>query len=444
MSRIKIVLFAANPFGDLRLDQEIQGIQDKLDAAHVRRLKLVPVLATRPGELIDRLRKHQPIIVQFSGHGMRGAGTGPGDRGAGAAPTRDLGPSDSEAGQIILVGEGGRPKPVSQSALVDLFRVRRDNIRIVVLNACYTRDQAEAISRVVDCVIGTSRAITDDAARIFAARFYRSLADRQSVRVAFEESLAELRLEGHEREADIPQLLTREGVDASKLFLVEPQDRTPPSPGSNDGEQGQARRQRIIRVLVRGLGSVLALVLVGVGFRVGCSPGQEVDEAVDVVALARQIGDSFDNPIPPIATYGNSHVPERRLLQAVFLNLPRSGYRDDLILQAVQLLRDQGHFQDRGRVNVEGLVTRLECLRRQRLRWLKETVRPALERPGLKDVPLPNWVWLDFTAGYPEKSRVPLPERAAVNEEIAELERSFLIQPPGSVVDCFDSEQLAD
>jgi hypothetical protein len=35
---------------------------------------------------------------------------------------------------------------MSKEALVSLFRALKDNVRVVMLNACYTRPQAEAIS----------------------------------------------------------------------------------------------------------------------------------------------------------------------------------------------------------------------------------------------------------------------------------------------------------
>ena len=64
--------------------------------------------------------------------------------------------------------------------LGDLFRYRRGKIRLVILNACYTRSEAVAISQHIDCVIGTNTSISDKAARVFAARFYQSLAEERT------------------------------------------------------------------------------------------------------------------------------------------------------------------------------------------------------------------------------------------------------------------------
>ena len=51
----------------------------------------------------------------------------------------------------------------------------RDNIRCVVLNACYSEAQAQAIAEAIDCVVGMTSAVGDDAAIEFATAFYRAL-----------------------------------------------------------------------------------------------------------------------------------------------------------------------------------------------------------------------------------------------------------------------------
>jgi hypothetical protein len=72
----------------------------------------------------------------------------------------------------------------------------------------------------VDCVIGTDRSIQDEAARIFAARLYRSLAAGFPVATAFEEAIIELELQGFEDQALFPQLWSRATVDPMQIFLA--------------------------------------------------------------------------------------------------------------------------------------------------------------------------------------------------------------------------------
>ena len=117
-------------------------------------------------------------------------------------------------------GGQGQPQPVSRSALVDVLRsCDEGNLRLVVLNACDTRPQAEALTEVVDCVVSMNRTITDRAAIKFAASFYGALAFGRSVQKAFDQGVARLRAEGI-AEADTPELLVRAGIDASRVVLV--------------------------------------------------------------------------------------------------------------------------------------------------------------------------------------------------------------------------------
>ncbi len=113
-------------------------------------------------------------------------------------------------------------KSVSKSALVNVLRsCNEGNLRLVVLNACNTRPQAEALTEVVECVVSMNRTITDRAAIKFAASFYGALAFGRSVQKAFEQGVARLSAEGI-AESETPELLMRSGIDASQVTLVGP------------------------------------------------------------------------------------------------------------------------------------------------------------------------------------------------------------------------------
>src|SRR5207237_123739 len=141
---------------------EIRAITAKIRASEDRdKLELVSAWAVRPDDLQQLLLQHRPHVVHFSGHG-------------------------STAEQVILKDQNGQPKPVSKPALVGLFRVLRDNVRVVVLNACHSGPQAEAIAEVIDCAIGMNTEIGDQAAIIFAAAFYQALGFGRDVQTAFD------------------------------------------------------------------------------------------------------------------------------------------------------------------------------------------------------------------------------------------------------------------
>src|SRR4029077_1842377 len=57
------------------------------------------------------------------------------------------------------------PRGVSKSALVNVLRACDEgNLRLLVLNACHTRSQAEVLTTAVDCVVSMNRTISDRAA----------------------------------------------------------------------------------------------------------------------------------------------------------------------------------------------------------------------------------------------------------------------------------------
>jgi hypothetical protein len=196
---VKILLFSANPAGTgaLKLDEEVREIRKRVQAAAHRdliRVEFAP--AARPSDLLEEMNRHEPHVVQFSGHGSEQAG-------------------------ILVCDDRGNAKAVGGDALAALFESTRANVRVVVLSACYSQAQAEAVARVVPCVIGMKDAIGDKAARIFASAFYGALGFGRSVEVAFRQGLTALRLEGISQ-SDLPDLITRSGFKASEIAPVNP------------------------------------------------------------------------------------------------------------------------------------------------------------------------------------------------------------------------------
>jgi CHAT domain len=200
MKFLKVLFLAANPTGmkPLLLDKEIREISAKIRASdHPGSIDLESRWAVRPDDLLQALHEEKPHIVHFSGHG-------------------------SHTNELFLEDDDGSPKPVSTDALVQVFRALKDNVRVVVFNACSTAVQAESLAKVIDCVIGMNQPVSDDAAIVFAASFYRALGFGRSVREAFEIGKAALLLEGIP-EHETPELHVRGGVDPSSLALVAPQ-----------------------------------------------------------------------------------------------------------------------------------------------------------------------------------------------------------------------------
>ncbi len=195
-NKIRILFLAANPKDAvaLRLEEEIRDIDHRIMLAQKKeQFDLVKKGAVRVSDLQLYLNQEKPTIVHFSGHG-------------------------TDDGQIVLEDNNGIGITITPEALARVFKTLKDNVRCVVLNACFSLPQAEAISQHIDCVIGMSSSITDQAAIAFSSAFYLGLASERSVENAFEQGISELMLLKIP-EADIPKLLIRDKIDASKLVL---------------------------------------------------------------------------------------------------------------------------------------------------------------------------------------------------------------------------------
>ena len=197
MNKIKTLFLAANPEDTdrLALDEEIREITSKIRAAEYHdSIELISAWAVRPDDLLQLLNQHKPQIVHFSGHG-------------------------SYSGEIILTDNYGVSKPVSSKALKALFTTLKDNIKVVVLNACYSKEQAKTITGIIDCTVGMSDSIGDKAAITFAASFYRAIGFGRSIKESFDQGITALLLEGFPEE-NTPELLVKSGVDPSQIRVL--------------------------------------------------------------------------------------------------------------------------------------------------------------------------------------------------------------------------------
>jgi TPR repeat protein len=254
MTRIKILFFAADPLSApsygtaprLMLDEDIRRIREKVRAAeHRDSLDFDYHLAARTDDLRQALQEKHPQVVHFSGHGGR-------------------------EGLVFVSPDGQRPHRVDAEALTWAFQAYSGDIRVVVLNACYSLPQAQAIAGVVGCAIGTTHAISDAAAITFASSFYSAVAFGDSVQAAFDKARAALAMD-HFDERETPQLVTRDGVDAAGLVLVRPEEKAPASPWLNLRRWGARQAAVAATVLVVSTGAVFEYVSRAAGV-VGTQP----------------------------------------------------------------------------------------------------------------------------------------------------------------------------
>ena len=196
MSRkIRILFLSASPWGNSRIlvDEEAREISERIHEGPYRdQFEIYNHTAVRPSDLQRYLLMYQPHIVHFSGHGTKGQ-------------------------KIIFAGPHGRGKTVDQRGLADVFALYRNHVRLVLLNACFTRAQARHLSKAVNYSIGTGKGIGDKVSVAFAGAFYRALGFGKSVRDAFESATAELALTKMPRSRGI-ELFVRNGISKKDRF----------------------------------------------------------------------------------------------------------------------------------------------------------------------------------------------------------------------------------
>ncbi|MDJ0593092.1 MAG: metallophosphoesterase [Pleurocapsa sp. MO_226.B13] len=152
----KILFLEANPQRNIDLNEEIRDIKQVIQSSRDREAFQIEIgLAVRSTDLQDLILKFDPNIVHFCGHGS------------------------GESGLVFL------DKKIAADALANLFQLFEKHLKCVVLNACYSEVQADAIVRHIDYVIGMKQEIQDRAAKAFSLGFYRALAYGRSIEDAY-------------------------------------------------------------------------------------------------------------------------------------------------------------------------------------------------------------------------------------------------------------------
>ena len=159
----KILFLSANPDDTSRIaiDKEIRDIKEGIERSKKEAYELIVETAIRTADIRRSILQTKPDIVHFSGHGSR-------------------------TGVLFIEGknENGRFK-IKPDALGAFLSIFREDIKCVVLNACYTEKQATAIVQSIPYVIGTNSAIHDAIARQFSIAFYEALSEGMSIPRSF-------------------------------------------------------------------------------------------------------------------------------------------------------------------------------------------------------------------------------------------------------------------
>ncbi|UFZ06245.1 CHAT domain-containing protein [Bradyrhizobium ontarionense] len=218
----KILLLASNPShtARLRLDVEAREISEGLKRSKRREeFELIQVFAPRIDDLRRSLLDHSPQIVHFCGHG-------------------------AGAGGILLENNEGNAFSISTDALAGLFELCADHVNVAILNACYSEEQAEALSKHIRYVVGMRQSVSDPAAIRFAVAFYDALGSGREIESSFKFGCNAIAMYGLSED--------KTPILKKKHFAVEPHNSQPEKPVSGLGlGEAFATRMRALQVRSR-------------------------------------------------------------------------------------------------------------------------------------------------------------------------------------------------
>jgi hypothetical protein len=159
-----LLILASSPEDQARLslNREVKKIKEALKRSKNREdWDIESNEAATVEDLRRALLEHKPAIVHFSGHG------------------------GGDAGLCFETDQGGTHL-THADPLAKLFHHFKDTLKCVVLNACYSTVQGEAIRQQIDHVVGMRKAIGDVAATKFAVAFYDAVFAGVDFRLAFD------------------------------------------------------------------------------------------------------------------------------------------------------------------------------------------------------------------------------------------------------------------
>jgi CHAT domain-containing protein len=146
-------------------------------------------------------------------------------------------------GLLILENEEGLSQPVRGEVLGALLH-NGTTLKLALLNACegakgsrsdpFAGTAQSLVRKQIPAVIAMQTAISDEAAKTFAAEFYRALADDYPVDKALTEARMAIYLQGNEREWAIPVLFMRTSDARQRSRSTHPPEATDRPTGDPD------------------------------------------------------------------------------------------------------------------------------------------------------------------------------------------------------------------
>ena len=189
-----VLIVAASPLDQdrLRLGAEIREVRRALQRSRNREnWKIESNEAVTVDDLRLAMLDLRPAVVHFSGHG-------------------------DGANGLCFEDTDGNTHRTGAMPLAKLLHHFKDDLKCVVLNACYSDIQAEVIRNEIDYVIGMRSAVNDDSAAKFAVAFYDAVFAGTDFRTAFDLGCTALDL-NNLPDSDVPIFMTGSHLEKSTL-----------------------------------------------------------------------------------------------------------------------------------------------------------------------------------------------------------------------------------
>ena len=179
-----ILFMAASPKDEVHLDlmKELATVDNYLQRAkHRDDFDLKSKVAVQFDIFTQAILEEAPQIIHFSGHG--------------------------DFDGLALEHADGATHFINKDAITQMFGLLSGSVKCVVLNACYSEEQAEAISKYGIYVVGMSDSIDDDAAIAFSGGFYQSIGAGKDIADSFKWALTHITaLAQDKKQSEVPQL----------------------------------------------------------------------------------------------------------------------------------------------------------------------------------------------------------------------------------------------
>lgn len=174
--KIKILFLSANPENtpQLNLDAEIEHVKKGFKTASLaNKFEFISEAAVTLPDIIKAMMKYKPQIVHFAGHG-------------------------TEKDGLIIDDGNGQSVYFTTDSISRLFKLFKNQVECTLLNACYSEEQAIAISKegVMSenknqgiYAVGMNDVVGDKAAIDFSVGFYQAIGEGYDYKFAFEMGL---------------------------------------------------------------------------------------------------------------------------------------------------------------------------------------------------------------------------------------------------------------